>query len=322
MSNSPKVPAVNDSEVANTIINSKHLRLEDVAILNNDNCKIKDKQRVERILNEFMSGGHERLQIVSDFDFTITKQRTSNGATVPSSFGIFEECKSLPPNFVKAARELHDIYRPIEVNPHISREEKVKAMIEWWTKSGENLMGFTFDLKEIDEIAKKYAYSMRDNSHELFKNLDALNIPVLVFSAGLGNCVIAMLRQAGLFYPNMKVISNFLQFKDESMLNGFQEPIIHTFNKNETMLEGTDYYDLVHSRDHIILMGDSLADSGMADGVPASSHVLKIGFLFHHANEYLEEYMNTFDIVLIDDQTMNVPLTLLKLIEGKAPSTE
>lgn len=140
MSNAPAVNEMNDSEVANTMINSKPLRLEDVPILNNDNCKIKDRQRVERILNEFIDGGHERLQIVSDFDFTITKQRTSNGAPIPSSFGIFEECKSLPPNFVKAARELHDIYRPIEVNPHISREEKVKAMIEWWTKSGENLM--------------------------------------------------------------------------------------------------------------------------------------------------------------------------------------
>lgn len=139
-------------------------------------------------------------------------------------------------------------------------------------------------MKEIDEIAKKYAYSVRDNTDELFRKLNELNIPVLVFSAGLGNCVNAMLRHAGLLYPNMNVISNFLQFKDDTMLNGFQKPIIHTFNKNEKLLKGTEYYDLVHTRDHIILMGDSLADSGMADGVPSSSHILKIGFLFHHVN--------------------------------------
>ncbi|XP_036334182.1 7-methylguanosine phosphate-specific 5'-nucleotidase [Rhagoletis pomonella] len=293
----------------------KPLRLEDIPILNNENCKIKDRQRVEKTLNEFVAGGHERLQVVSDFDYTITKQRTANGTSVPSSFNIFEECKSLPVNFVKEARELHDTYRPIEVDPHIPLEEKAQAMIEWWTKSGKNLMGFAFDLNEIDEITKKYAHSVRNNTQELFWYLNELNIPVLVFSAGLGNCVIAMLRQAGILYPNVKVISNFLQFKD-GMLNGFQEPIIHTFNKNETMLEGSDYYDLVHNRDHILLMGDTLADSGMADGVPASSHVIKIGFLFHHVQENMEQYMNTFDIVLVDDQTMDVPLTLLKLIKG------
>ncbi|CAD7011368.1 unnamed protein product [Ceratitis capitata] len=306
----------------NNSMHTKPLQLEDIPILNSENCKIKNRQHVEKIINEFIFGGHTRLQVVSDFDYTITKQRTSNGAPVPSSFGIFEECKSLPSNFVKAARELHDIYRPIEVDPHISNDEKAKAMIEWWTKSGENLMGFTFDLKEIDEIAKKYAYSVRDNTDELFRKLNELNIPVLVFSAGLGNCVNAMLRHAGLLYPNMNVISNFLQFKDDTMLNGFQKPIIHTFNKNEKLLKGTEYYDLVHTRDHIILMGDSLADSGMADGVPSSSHILKIGFLFHHAEEYIEQYMSTFDIVLIDDQTMNVPLALLKLITGNNTSRD
>lgn len=58
--------------------------------------------------------------------------------------------------------------------------------------------------------------------------------------------------------------------------------MIHTFNKNETVLEGTEYYDIVHSRDHVIVMGDSLGDAGMAAGVPSSSHILKIGFLFDH----------------------------------------
>lgn len=68
------------------------------------------------------------------------------------------------------------------------------------------------------------------------------------------------------------------------MLNGFQKPTIHPFNKNETALEGSEYYDLVHNRDHIILMGDSIGDAGMADGVPVSSNVIKIGFLFYHVS--------------------------------------
>lgn len=104
---------------------------------------------------------------------------------------------------------------------------------------------------------------------------------MLVFSAGLGDCVISILKQADVYLPNVKVISNFLQYNGK-VLNGLQEKMIHVFNKNEHALEGTDYYKLVHDRDHVIVMGDHLGDAGMADGVPSQSHVLKIGLLFDH----------------------------------------
>lgn len=118
---------------------------------------------------------------------------------------------------------------------------------------------------------------------ELFQALHRLDVPVLVFSAGLGDSVVSVLKQAKVLYPNMKVISNFLQYKD-GLLNGFGVPIIHTFNKNETVLEGSEYYDLVHQRDHILVMGDSLGDADMANGMPLSSHVLKIGFLYNYVS--------------------------------------
>lgn len=136
---------------------------------------------------------------------------------------------------------------------------------------------------EIDGIAGKYKDSLRDNTQELFKTLNRLNIPVLVFSAGLGNSVVSVLQQANVMYPNVNVVSNFLQYKD-GVLDGFKPPMIHTFNKNETALDSHKYYDLVHNRDHIIVMGDSIGDADMANGVPASSHIIKIGFLYDHVS--------------------------------------
>lgn len=58
-------------------------------------------------------------------------------------------------------------------------------------------------------------------------------------------------------YPNVRIVSNFLQYKN-GLLNGLdnnQHTMIHTFNKNENALKGTDYYDSVHDRKHVILMG-------------------------------------------------------------------
>lgn len=292
------------------------IRLANIPSLNQPHCKIKDPQRVERIINEFMHGGFQRLQLVSDFDYTITKQRMDDGTPVLSSFGIFNACKSLPRDFIEESKKLYHTYRPIEINPRIPLEEKVQHMIDWWTRSGSLLNGFPFDDSEIDHIALKYKDSLRDHSHELFAMLHKHDIPVLVFSAGLGNSVVSVLRQANVLHPNVKVISNFLQYKEDGLLDGFKPPMIHTFNKNETALNGSEYYDLVHNRDHIIVMGDSLGDSEMANGVPSSSHIIKIGFLFDHVEENLDKYMDAFDIVLVDDQTMDVPLAILRLIEA------
>ncbi|EDW74673.1 uncharacterized protein Dwil_GK15779 [Drosophila willistoni] len=292
--------------------NENWIRIGDLKALHGS--RILHPTRVERIINEFIQGGPERMQMVSDFDFTITKQRTDDGGKVLSSFGIFNACKSLPDNFKAETDKLYHIYRPIEIDPHMSKDEKVKYMIEWWTKSSEVTSGFPFDQTEIDDIASKFKHALRDRTHELFEDLQRMQIPLLVFSAGLGNSVVSVLKQADIMYPNVKVVSNFLQYRD-GLLDGFQQPMIHTFNKNETVLDGHEYYDLVHSRDHIIVMGDSLGDADMASGVPSSSHILKIGFLFDHVEANMEKYMNTFDIVLVDDQTMDVPRALLELIE-------
>ncbi|XP_075168166.1 cytosolic 5'-nucleotidase IIIB [Haematobia irritans] len=298
----------------NGFTEDRDIRLKDVGPLCGENCKIKDPIYVEKILNEFVKGGPDRLQFVTDFDFTITKQRMIDGSPVLSSFGILNACESLPQSFVEESRKLHHKYRPIEIDPHIPINEKIQSMIDWWTKTSELLVGFPLEQGEIDEIAGKYKDSLRDKSDILFNTLDRLNIPVLVFSAGLGNSVVSVLKQANLMYPNVNVVSNFLQYKN-GLLDGFQKPMIHTFNKNETALDSHRYYDLVHNRDHIIVMGDSIGDAGMADGVPSTSHIIKIGFLYDHAEESLEKYMNAFDIVLVDDQTMDVPLAILDAVD-------
>ncbi|XP_034475881.1 7-methylguanosine phosphate-specific 5'-nucleotidase-like [Drosophila innubila] len=292
------------------------IRIQDIPSFNQRHCRMRDPKLVEKIINEFVCGGPERMQFVSDFDFTITKQRTEDNEPVLSSFGIFNTCKSLPSHYRDETDKLFRKYRPIEIDPNMSTEEKVKYMIEWWTKVSQHTKGFKLDQTEIDQAASKYKSAVRYGTPELFAVLLRLEIPVLVFSAGLGNSVVSVLQQANIMHPNVKVVSNFLQYRD-GVLDGFQQPLIHNLNKNETVLNGSEYYELVHTRDHIIVMGDSLGDADMANGVPASSHILKIGFLFDHVEANMEKYMNTFDIVLVDDQTMDVPRALIDLIEQR-----
>lgn len=61
---------------------------------------------------------------------------------------------------------------------------------------------------------------------------------------------------------------------------GFQGELIHTFNKNESGIHRSDYFERLRGRSNVILLGDSLGDLRMADGAASNANVvLKIGFL-------------------------------------------
>lgn len=120
-------------------ISNGFLHLDRISVFSRPNCKIKNPQRVEEILNHIIRGGADQLQVITDFDHTVTKQTTESGKPILSSFGMFNKCKSLPEDYSRAARAMFEKYRPIEINPNISHDDKVRHMIEWWTLSSEAL---------------------------------------------------------------------------------------------------------------------------------------------------------------------------------------
>ncbi|XP_054011392.1 7-methylguanosine phosphate-specific 5'-nucleotidase [Hylaeus anthracinus] len=286
------------------------LDLEDFPTLKLNHVHIKDKKNLQRVISTILKEGCSSLQVVTDFDLTLTKQHV-NGRKVLSSFGIFSKCKQLPQNYTKESNRLYEIYRPIEIDPHLSLETKIEAMNKWMIAAEEIIKGIPFNPDEIPEVAKIYGTDLRDGTKELFKKLHSAGVPVLVFSAGLGDVVEAILRNQGVLYDNVKVISNFLKYEDGKIAGFKNERLIHVFNKNEYAIE-QEYLKVLEGRQNILLMGDTTGDASMVDGIVDTCAVLKIGFLYDHVENSLSSYMKQFDIVLIDDQTMQVPNDILK----------
>lgn len=52
----------------------------------------------------------------------------------------------------------------------------------------------------------------------------------------------------------------------------------------------------------------------MDDIVAVKTNVLKIGFLNFEIDKLLDAYMEKFDIVLLEDQTFEVPLDLFEFL--------
>lgn len=295
--------------------------IELVPQFGNSYVHIKHPKSVLTLLNKVVLGGSKSLQVIADFDHTITKQHI-NGERHVSSFCVIGNCSTIPSGFREQDRELLQKYLPIERDPHLTKEEKTPYMVEWYSKTSEVFSGFPLDSNEINNAVKGSHTELRTGTQELVKVLDAENIPMLVFSAGLGDVVESILKEHDVVNKNIHVISNFLQFKD-GCVNGFTADMVHPFNKNGKAAAHTKYFDLMASRHNVLLMGDNLGDADMADGVPNTDAVLKIGFLFgNNVNLLLPQYMDHFDVVLIDDQTMDVANSIIRLLIEKNSTNE
>lgn len=57
--------------------------------------------------------------------------------------------------------------------------------------------------------------SCREGYENFFDKLQQHSIPVFIFSAGIGDVLEEVIRQAGVYHPNVKVVSNFMDFDDK-----------------------------------------------------------------------------------------------------------
>jgi len=159
---------------------------------------------------------------------------------------------------------------------------------------------------------------VRDGFPALAQSLLDEKIPLLIFSAGIADVLDGVIQALGFAHPNQTVIGNRMIFEDDAVgkLVGFQDPLIHVFNKNEALKMHLAYFEAQKARKNSILMGDSLGDLKMVEGVDSVANCLTIGFLNTKVEEMMEKYMESFDIVLVDDNTMDVPNQILHQVKA------
>nr|BAH71381.1 ACYPI006454 [Acyrthosiphon pisum] len=95
---------------------------------------IRCENDVNEKIKQLVSGGPDKLQIISDFDRTITTSEYNNKQTM-SSFSVFEACNSLSEDYKEKARTLLQKYRPIEDNTQMTVAQKLPFIEEWWHQS-------------------------------------------------------------------------------------------------------------------------------------------------------------------------------------------
>uniref|UniRef100_A0A914VJN8 5'-nucleotidase n=1 Tax=Plectus sambesii TaxID=2011161 RepID=A0A914VJN8_9BILA len=286
-------------------------------LLSSPSVRIQNPSAVADKVKALVSGGIDRLQVISDFDYTISKFYDGNGNRCLTTHMVFiEGTKEIDEALAGKLKALNDAYLPIEFDAQMTIEEKVPHMELWWRSSHRLITEAKFSRTTLRSFVKVSNILLRDGCDGLLVLLEKHKVPLILFSAGIGDIIEIFLEQRLGFVPaNLHIISNMILFDQNDCAVNFSDPLIHTFNKNSSVVgqERAFFHD-IRNRPNVLLLGDSLGDLHMDVGVENEGAVFKIGFLNFNVDALLPKYLDGYDIVLIQDQSMNVPLKLLRAI--------
>lgn len=259
----------------------------------------------EKANNKIKDLNLNNFYIVIDFDQTITTKDSSTSLSLFSKSGFYDK------SYLEKRNKNYEYFRPLELDPNISSEEKFQITKTWQEKSYELMLEYKVresDIKRI--IMKQELLKVRENAIDFIKTLNEYNIPLIINSAGCGNFIIELLKLNHCYSDNVYVHSNILEFKDDVIVDSITN-IIHSMNKFDIDLPDS-FYQRIKNKKYAILIGDQLSDANMARVLPKKD-TLSFGFLESNIEEVKNLFYNEFDIVLKDNEGFNGISKILKL---------
>ena len=246
----------------------------------------------------------DNFYVVADFDRTLTE-----GAS-DSTWGIFANANQVGTEYKERRTALYNKYRPIEIDPNISEEEKSIAMTKWWQLHINLFYEYGVKQEAVRNAVKFGKMKYRDGAKEFLKKMNELNVPVIIISAGIGNVIEEFLKLENDYYDNIKIISNFIVFENGEFKEIAGE-IIHALNKNIVRLDD-ESKQTIENRKNVLLLGDGYADLKMISE-EAKKNAITVGFLDEKIDENLELYNKGFDIVLTNLSSFEDVNNILKI---------
>ncbi|KAG7396868.1 5'-nucleotidase, cytosolic III [Phytophthora boehmeriae] len=280
---------------------------------------VRNPDEFARKWKKFSTDRLDKLVVIADFDYTLTPAYKPTDDQALSTHKLIMASEALGPDAETVANEIFNKYYPIEQSGKLSKEEKLPYMIEWWTTTHGLMIKHGVTKKSIEEAVEASDMELREGFMEIFSLLARENVPTLIFSAGLYDVIHAVLNKEYAKTPakippkNVHVVSNMMRFDESGKVVDFDGTLIHSLNKNASALAETEFWKQcqLEKRHNILLLGDSLGDANMADGLDfQEDEIVRIGFLNDGSEEKLDLYLQHFDVVLTNDSSL-LPVELL-----------
>lgn len=275
------------------------------------NILIPNPQDFDTKLQNIIAWWPEKFHVIADFDRTLTKAFAEWKPTV----SLITRLQNwfYPPEYAEKSNAIFNKYHPIEIDPNISLEEKKKAMTKRRDEQFNLMLSYGLTRKIIADAMDSEDTNFRNWCGEFLDTLHNHNIPLLILSAsGLGyDSIYYCLKHENKLYDNIDIISNDFVRDEEGKAIGVREPVIHSFNKDETVVKNFPIYEEIKDRKNILLLGDGIGDAGMADGFDYEN-IIKIWFLNNDSPEHREKFSEVYDLLILGDGDMEEVNRIIK----------
>ncbi|CAI2348320.1 unnamed protein product [Caenorhabditis sp. 36 PRJEB53466] len=290
-------------------------------LLDQENIIVGDPTTVSNKLRKMVLGGAGKTVVISDFDYTLSRFENEEGERLSTTHGVFDDnVMRLNPELGQKFIDLKKKYYPIEFCPKMTQEEKIPHMEKWWGTSHGLIINERFSKTTIEDFVRQSRIVFKDGAEDFIQSLDGHNVPLVIFSAGIGNIIEYFLQQKlGAIPRNTHFISNMILFDEDDKACAFSEPLIHTFCKNSSVIQKeTSFFHEIAGRVNVILLGDSMGDIHMDVGVERDGPTLKVGYYNGSLDDTaaMQHYEEVYDIVLVHDATLNVAQKIVDIVNN------
>lgn len=243
----------------------------------------------ENVQNKINSWNDSSIYVVTDFDRTLTK------GNCMSSWNVLDNSPFLPKEYSKETKKLFETYYPIEIDEALEEKIKNQFMVEWWTKHINLFKKYKLKEELIETTTiNKETLEFRKGAKNFLENMYKRKIPVIIISAGFGNFIEQFLIKNDCNYNNIYIVSNFIKFEN-GIAVGTKDHIIHSLNKDTNHLP-KKVKQQIRNRNHIILLGDAVADVKMVNK-DQRKEALKIAFVEKDRRKNITYFKKEFDII-------------------------
>lgn len=188
-----------------------------------------------------------------------------------SCHGVLENSQYLTKAYCQEVLALCDKYYPLEVDLTLSETQRTAYMVEWWESAHKALTNAGLTRGNLTATVAEARIALRSGYAELIEYVSAMQLPLLIFSAGISNVLEEVLQQHAkdvILPVTAHIVSNQMEFDSNTgAFKGFTGELIHVFNKSASSIRHAPYFqaDGLAQRDHVILLGDSLGDIRMSE---------------------------------------------------------